>query len=48
MGEEQAADRTSEMKAVPLWYEALMAEHATVQSRLRESLVTDSYGEEAV
>lgn len=48
MGEEQAVDQASEMRAVPLWYEALMAEHATMRSRLKESLDIDSYGEEAV
>lgn len=48
MGEEQAVDWVRAMKAAPLWHEALMAEHATMQSRLRAVLDTDDHDEEAV
>ncbi len=48
MGDEQVVDRAQVMRPAPSWHEALMAEHAAVQSRLRVMIDADDQGEEAV
>ncbi|MBD8063386.1 hypothetical protein [Oceanitalea stevensii] len=41
-------DHTATMRAVPLWHEALAAEHAAVQARLRKAIEADEECDEAV
>lgn len=41
-------DHSATMRAVPLWHEALAAEYAAMQARLRQAIEADEERDEAV